>query len=123
MPLQHSTGGGVNRLRFVKKTQGPIFNKYIVGSGVGGVSRANHAALRRRANNNAQQHPCCRPTFPRQNHCDCKGCFLQILGGLTHCLGYQQWLLHNQGSVAQFKGWCNAAERAANVRSTAFCWD
>lgn len=82
MPLQHSTGGGVNRLRFVKQSQqGPIFNKYIVGSGVGGLSRSAQAALRRRANNNARQQPCCRPTLgkytvPKQKSCACRGCYM-----------------------------------------------
>ena len=36
-----------------------IDNKYIIGSGVGAVTGANRAAYRRRANNNAQQLPCC----------------------------------------------------------------
>ena len=36
-----------------------IANKFIVGSGVGAVTRSNRAAYRKRANNNAQQLPCC----------------------------------------------------------------
>ena len=51
--------GGTRRLIFVNPKQGPIWNKFIVGSGVGAVTRANRAAYKKRANNNAQQKPCC----------------------------------------------------------------
>lgn len=67
--------GGVRRLRFVNPKQGPIWNKYIVGSGVGAVSRANRAAYRKRASNNAQQKPC----GPRCCNYGCSGCNIAIL--------------------------------------------
>lgn len=54
-----TTAGGARRLIFVNPKQGPIWNKYIVGSGVGAVTRSNRAAYKKRANNNAQQKPCC----------------------------------------------------------------
>ena len=36
-----------------------LFSKNVVGSGIGGVSIANRAALKRRASNNAAGQPCC----------------------------------------------------------------
>ena len=36
-----------------------LFSKNVVGSGVGGVSIANRAALKRRASNTAAGQPCC----------------------------------------------------------------
>jgi hypothetical protein len=36
-----------------------LFNYNVIGSGVGGVSLSNRAALKRRASNNYNGQPCC----------------------------------------------------------------
>ena len=49
-------GGGVRRMIFVKPDNGAIWNRYIVGSGIGAVTSANRSAYKRRSNNNASNN-------------------------------------------------------------------
>ena len=53
-------GAGVRRMIFTNKTSSTLFNKNVVGAGVGGKSISNRQALLRRANNNANGDPICR---------------------------------------------------------------
>ena len=48
----------MRRLRFARESYTTIDNRYVVGSGVGGVSRAVRRALLRRASNGANGKPC-----------------------------------------------------------------
>ena len=79
--------GGARRLIFVNPKQGPIWNKYIVGSGVGAVTRANRAAYKKRANINAQQKPC----GPRCCNYPCRGCELGLFVQKTQLGPDQRW--------------------------------
>ena len=49
-------GGGVNRLIFVNKNTGPIYNRYVPGSGVGSRNRSVRRHLLRKATTNSA---CC----------------------------------------------------------------
>ncbi len=49
-------GGGVNRLIFVNNNTGPIYNRYIPGSGVGSKNRSVRRHLLRKATTNSA---CC----------------------------------------------------------------
>lgn len=63
-------GGGVGRIFQKPSRPANIENHYVVGSGVGGKSRAVRKALRRRASNNAEGKPCCaRIQQPVVNYC------------------------------------------------------
>ena len=55
--------GGVGRVIQKPSRPGVLENHYVVGSGVGGKSRAVRKALRKRASNNAKGAPCCYPKF------------------------------------------------------------